>query len=170
MKRQRSIAQTTILVLCLITAGSISFAVSADTLASEIPPHVLLVDETQTFAATLRVGAVAGALRQAGTELEVRLETVSSSYVDPLVGLEVLDDPFDLVLIVPVGIEDGSVPEIWLLCGSSITASDNALLRVELLHGLSQAAFAGLASPVGISDDLWLAGLAAEYEVRGWLR
>ena len=79
-------------------------------------------------------------------------------------------DPFDLILIVPIGIEDGSAPEVWLLHGAATATSPDALARIEPLHGLLGAVFDGLARPVGVFDDLWVAGLAAQYEMKGWLR
>jgi len=131
-------------------------------------PRILLIDETRTFASTMRVGRLAGALRQGGVDLEVRLETFSSSYVDPLAADAAPRESFDLILIVPIGIEDGSVPEVWLLYGSSTGAP--ARSEIEPLRGLLSAVFEGLAVPLGAAEDLWVACLASLYETQGWLR
>ena len=138
--------------------------------ADPAAPRVLLIDETRTFTSTMRVGALAGALRQGGVTLDVRLETVSTSYVDPLADSAAPDEPFDLILIVPIGSEDGSVSEVWLLASNAATESAEALDRIALLRGLLSAVFEGVAVPSGATDDLWIAGLAAVYETQGWLR
>jgi len=136
----------------------------------EIFEHVLIVDETQTFASTMRVGALAGFLRQGGADLEVRFETVPTSYVNPLEGLAEPEEPFDLILIIPIGVDDGSVPEIWLLRPSALAQSDAVLAQIDPLCALLSAVFEGVAHPVDILDDLWVAVHAALYEIQGWLR
>jgi len=156
-------------ILLLIGVAGIAQAPAAVE-APDAPPHVLLIDETRTFAATMRVGALAGALRQAGVELDVRLDAVPWSYADPLADITVPDEPYDLILIVPVGIDDESVREVWLLRGSSLWASSEALARIAPLRELLAAVFDGVARPVGVFDDLWVAALASLYETQGWLR
>jgi len=163
--------QSLTIVLAIAVLGIAGFAQTAPD-ADEIAPlaRVLLIDETRTFASTMRVGALAGALRQGGVDLEVRLEPVPTSYVDPLAEASSPDASFDLILIVPIGIEDGSVGEVWLLHGSSLWASPGALESLAPLRGLLAAVFDGIAVPVGPGDDLWIACLASLYESQGWLR
>ena len=160
------------LLLAGLSIGLVCFAQEAPASESvQAPaPRVLLIDETRTFASTMRVGALAGALRQAGVDLEVRLEPVASSFIDPLAGVTNSADPFDLILVVPVGIEDGSLDAVWLLRRSTAPDTAEVLGAIEPLRYLLSAVFEGVASPVGIRDDFWLDALAASYESRGWLR
>lgn len=172
MSSLRRMRCLTALLLAVLAIGLASLAQDgpASELASASAPRALLIDETRTFASTMRVGALAGALRQAGVDLDVRLETVASSFADPLAGLANSADAFDLILVVPAGIEDGSVDDVWLLRKSTIPDTPDVQSRIEPLRHLLAAVFEGIASPTGVRDDLWLDALAASYEMRGWLR
>jgi len=170
-QRTRQIMTTLLAVAVLSVAGIPQIVTPA---VEGLPmPRTLLIDETRTFASTMRVGALAGVLRQAGVDLEVRLDAVLTTYVDPLDGAGSPDAPFDLILIVPVGIEVGTVGtvgEVWMLYGHAAAASDDAQARLEPLRDLLAVVFEGIAAPVGVLDDLWVAGLASLYEAEGWLR
>jgi len=158
-------------LLAIASLGIASFAQSTPiSKPASIDARVLLIDETRTFASTMRVGALAGILRHAGVDLEVRLENVASSYVDPLADIDAPDVPFDLILIVPIGIEDGMAPEVWLLHSGSASSSSEAQAGIAALRGVLAAVFDGLAEPVGVLDDLWVGLLASQYAMEGWLR
>jgi len=132
--------------------------------------RLLLVDETKTFASTMRVGALAGILRKAGmVDLFVELVDVESSYGDPLAGLATAEEPYDIILIIPKGIDDGSVAQIWLVTRFFEEASPeySGLLA---LSGIIDQIFQGLATAINVSEDLWPGGYAALYLQQGWLR
>jgi len=167
-RRIRTISIALAVVAVLGVAG---FAQQAATTAPEtLAARVLLIDESRTFATTMRVGALAGILRDVGVDLEVRLESVSTSYVDPLAEAVVPDEPFDLILIVPAGIDDGTVHEVWLLYSHRTATSPEALSVLEPLHALLGAVFDGIGTPADVAEDLWVGLLASYYEMRGWLR
>lgn len=167
----RQTRQLLTLLIAIAVLGVAGFAQQVPNADGATPlARVLLIDETRTFASTMRVGALAGALRQAGVELDVRLDAVPWSYADPLADAEPPEEPYDLTLIVSVGIDDGTVREVWLLRGSSLWASAEARATIAPLRELLAAVFDSVASPVGIFDDLWIAALASLYEMQGWLR
>ncbi len=132
--------------------------------------RLLLVDETKTFASTMRVGVLAGILRKTGmVDLSVELVDVESSYGDPLAGLAAAEEPYDIILIIPKGIDDGSVAQIWLVTRFfEETSPESAHLLA--LSGLIDQIFQGLATAIDVSEDLWPAGYAALYLQQGWLR
>ena len=132
--------------------------------------HLLLVDETKTFASTMRVGALAGILKKTGmVDLSVKMIDVTSSYADPLVGLVPPEQPYDLVLIIPRGIDDASISQIWLV-SEYYEGSTPQYALLAGLSGIVDQVFQGLASATDVSEDLWPAGYAALYREQGWLR
>ncbi len=138
--------------------------------AAGAPFRVLLVDETKTFASTMRVGALAGVLKKTGVvDLDVKMIDVESSYVDPLAGLPLPERPYDLILIVPAGIDDATVAQIWLVS----RYYEQTTPQYVLLTGLSEIAdqvFQGSTVATDVSEDLWPAGYASFYLMEGWLR
>ena len=132
--------------------------------------RLLLVDETKTFASTMRVGALAGILRKTGmVDVTVRLVDIESSYGDPLAGLATAEEPYDIILIVPKGIDDGSVVQIWLVTRFFEEGSPEDV-SLAALSGIIDQIFQGLATAIDVSEDLWPAGYAALYLQQGWLR
>ena len=160
-----------IIVLVLLTLFVLA---SMQALAQQSQPQMklrlLLVDETKTFASTMRVGALAGILNKTGmVELSVKMVDVDSSYADPLAGLEVSEQPYDLVLIIPKGIDDASISQIWLVSEYYETATPQYALLAGLSRIVDQV-FQGLATATDVSEDLWPAGYGALYREQGWLR
>lgn len=149
------------------------FVVSAQVLAQsqqQMKLRLLLVDETKTFSSTMRVGALAGVLKKTGmVDLSVKMIDVDSSYVDPLTGLNVPKQPYDLVLIIPRGIDDGSISQIWLVSEFYESSTPQYALLVGLSRIVNQV-FQGIATATDVSQDLWPAGYAALYQEEGWLR
>ena len=132
--------------------------------------RLLLVDETKTFASTMRVGVLAGILRKTGmVDLSVELVDVESSYGDPLAGLATAEEAYDIILIIPKGIDDGSVKQIWLVTRFFEEASPE-YTGLLALSGIIDQIFQGLATAIDVSEDLWPAGYAALYLQQGWLR
>jgi hypothetical protein len=132
--------------------------------------RLLLVDETKTFASTMRVGALAGILRKTGmVDVTVRLVDVESSYGDPLAGLATVEEPYDIILIIPKGIDDESVAQIWLVTHFFEEASPEDV-GLAALSGIIDLIFQGLATAIDVSEDLWPGFYAALYLQQGWLR
>ena len=66
--------------------------------------RVLVVDETKTFASTMRVAGLVGILKGMGPfAVSYRPVDVSSSLGDPLSGESPDGAPYDLIVIVPLG-------------------------------------------------------------------
>ncbi|MEA3238161.1 MAG: hypothetical protein U9Q94_00015 [Candidatus Bipolaricaulota bacterium] len=166
MKRVNKIIVLALLALLLV-ANVQAFAQQSQT---QIKARLLLVDETKTFASTMRVGALAGILNKTGmVDLSVKMIDVDSSYADPLAGLEASEQPYDLVLIIPKGIDDASISQIWLVSEYYETLSPQYALLAGLSSIVDQV-FQGLATATDVSEDLWPAGYAALYHEQGWLR
>ena len=166
MKVLRKIIVLALLAL-LVLASVQAFAQQSQ---QQAKLHLLLVDETKTFASTMRVGALAGILKKTGmVDLSVKMIDVTSSYADPLVGLVPPEQPYDLVLIVPRGIDDASIAQIWLV-SEYYAGSTPQYALLAGLSGIVDQVFQGLASATDVSEDLWPAGYAALYHEQGWLR
>ena len=132
--------------------------------------RLLLIDETKTFTSTMRVGALAGILRKTGmVDVTVRLVDVESSYDDPLAGFATAEEPYDIILIIPKGLDDGSVAQIWLVTRFFEEESPEDI-GLAALSGIIDQIFQGLATAIDVSEDLWPAGYAALYLQQGWLR
>jgi len=157
------------LVLVSASCGA-QHAFSQD--AEVSPMATLLVDATKTFSSTLRVAALAGAIRAAGTfDLHVCFSDESSLYRDPLGPLrERPDGVYDVVLIVPRGIDDGTVGAVWIVTNSFPWISPADWAPVDALSRLVDTVFAGLATAVDPTEDLWTSALASDYRTQGRLR
>ena len=156
--------------ILLIMTGILVALFSLVGIGEESRPRLLLVDETKTFASTMRVGALVGILRKAGmVDLSVELVDVESSYGDPLAGLVIAEEPYDIILIIPKGIDDGAVAQIWLVT-RFFEGGSPEYVGLTALSGLIDQIFQGLATAIDVSEDLWPAGCAALYLRQGWLR
>ena len=102
-------------------------------------------------------------------DLSVKMVDVDSSYVDPLDGLDTPEQPYDLVLIIPKGIDNGSVGQIWLASNYYPPTSTQYALVSGLSRIIDQV-FQGIAQATDVTEDLWPAGYAALYLAEGWLR
>ncbi|MCS6937350.1 MAG: hypothetical protein NZ610_07785 [Candidatus Bipolaricaulota bacterium] len=132
---------------------------------------LLLVDETESLQASLMVQVYARALQETGLfNLEAKIVRVRSSYDDPL-GVNPTDKKYELIVIVPKGIEDGSVPQIWL-----ITKPIGPQTRPELLKALAlirqqvDQGSGGLFKALTVMDDAILGIFATIFERNGWLK
>lgn len=157
-------------LLFLLAAQAVLFASAQEDIG---PAKLLLVDESKTFTSTLRVAALAKIVRDFDgipLELTVRLADVDSSYDDPLEDvLPIAEAPFHIIIIVPRGIDDGSVRQIWIL---TTLSSSPPTLQWEGVQGLSfliDAVFEGIATATDPMEDLWPAMLSAGYAAQGWL-
>jgi len=135
--------------------------------------RLLVVDETKTFLSTMRVGALVGALRGFGLfEVDVRLADVTSSWDDPLsdAAMGVDSEPYDIILIIPIGLDDGAVDWVWIVSDGPTCLSAAVLGGAQLIEQIVGAVFEGVVRPVGVYDDLMPSFLFAEYVLEGWIR
>jgi hypothetical protein len=133
--------------------------------------RLLLVDATKTFASTARVGALAGAIRSAGTfDLQVCFSDQEGTYGDPMIDVEPRPEGlFDLVVFVPRGIDDGTDDAIWVITNILPWPSPDTWGVVQLLSGWIDKVFTGLAIAILPTQDLFPALLASLYHAQGWL-
>ena len=166
MKMKRSILVA--FFLGLVVGGSL--AAAADS-SSASPYRVLVVDGTKTLASTMRVMGLAGGIRKSGAaDVTVILADDLGPFADPLRNLPRPEAPFDLILIVPRGIDDGTASRIWILVAGNPRENPLAAQAIELLRAGIDRAFAGIGSAVGPLDDLWAALTASYYVQEGWLQ
>ena len=163
MKTKRLIVG--IAVLVAVVAGSLT------AIAQLASYRVLIVDGTKTLTATMRVVGLAGGIRQSGVaDVTIMLADDLGPFDDPLQGAPRPEAAYDLILIIPRGIDDGTATRIWVLVPGNPDAEPLTAQAVALLGAGIDRAFAGLATAVGPLDDLWAALTASFYVVQGWLR
>jgi len=143
-------------------------------MGQEVPPTIrlLLVDETKTFTSTMKVAGTIGALRQMGLfDVSVRLAEVETDYSDPLAGIvpEPDQEPFDLVLILPRGLDTKSGVSIWLVSDGFHVLSPFVRGAVDLVSNVVDQVFAGSGQTIDVSEDLWPGFLQAAYVLKGWM-
>lgn len=159
-------------VLCLI--GAMLLGWSAMAFAQEVPPtiRVLLIDETKTFTSTMKVAGTIGALRQMGLfDVSVRLADVDNDYADPLAGItpEPDQEPFDLILILPRGLDTKTNVSIWLVSDGLNVLSPFIRGAVDLVSNVIDQVFAGSGQAIDVSEDLWPGFLQIGYVSKGWM-
>lgn len=164
--------------LCLALLVGLSLAGVAqaahDEKALEQVPEMklLLVDGTKTFASTARVGALAGAVRSTGLfDLSVRFSNETCPYDDPLAcEVDLPATPYDAIVIIPRGIDDGSTDTIWIVTNTLPWTNPDGWLAVATVRGMIDTIFSEVATAVDPSVDLWPAFAASLYQAQGWLR
>ena len=160
-------------VLSLIGALLLGWTTIA--IGQELPPtiRILLVDETKTFTSTMKVAGTIGALRQMGLfEVSVRLSDVDTDYDDPLAGAapEPEQEPFDLILILPRGLDTKTNVSIWLVSNGLDSLSPFVRGAVDLVSTVVDQVFAGSGKTIDVSEDLWPGFLWAAYVSKGWIQ
>lgn len=152
----------------LVLAACCCVAIAA---AGDAAPYrVLLVDGTKTLEATLRVGGLAGAIRQSGlAEVAVVFSDAASPFADPLADELRPATPFDLIILIPRGVGDGTADIVWLLV-ASVAADPQAAAALSALGSGLQLAFEDAVRPLSPLDDLWALFTASLYVAEGWLR
>ena len=130
---------------------------------------LLIVDETKTFSSSIRVQVLASLLNKSGQfELSARFVDVPSSFADPLQGLEP-DRRYDLILIIPRGIDDGTVRQLWVVSRPFHEISEGLREAIALLKQLAGRVFTGAAEAVDVTDDLIPGYFATLFIREGWL-
>jgi hypothetical protein len=152
-----------------------TIAVGALGVSQAVPEvsRLLVVDETKTFASTMRVVGLVKLLKGVGLfEVDVQLVDVESSYDDPLAGrrLDPAVEPYDLMLIVPRGVDDGSVRTIWIVSDGLILLAPHVQVGVATLSELTDLVFDGLGAAIDVYEDLFPGFLWALYVNEGWMR
>ena len=164
--------KTRIRLLCLIGALLLGWALIV--VGQELPPtiRILVIDETKTFTSTMKVAGTIGALRQMGLfDVSVRLADVETDYDDPLAGAvpEPDQDPFDLILILPRGLDTKTNVSIWLVSNGLDSLSPFIRGAVDLVSNVVDQVFAGSGQTIDVSEDLWPGFLWAAYVLKGWM-
>jgi len=166
MSKRNAFAGWTILLVVAMT-----FVASAQPTPESI--RVLVVDETKTFGSTMLVAGLVGALRQVGMfDVGVTLADVTSSYDDPLHGRTPADDedPYDLIVILPRGLDDNSIGQVWIVSAGVDSLSPIVVAGIDMLSVLVGQVFSGTAEAIDVTEDLWPGLLWAVYEPKGWIR
>jgi len=160
-----------LLLLSLVVLSAVTLAAAGHDAGVRV--RVLVIDETKTFASTMRVAGVVGALK--GSDLftvEIRLADVASSYDDPLAGATLTGPnvPYDLLLIFPRGLDDRSVRQVWIVSDGLDRLPPAVRAGVDFASRIIDGAFAGTAGAVDVSEDLYPGLLWAFYAQEGWIR
>ncbi len=155
--------------IVLISVAALGTLVSSAQAQNKV--DLLLVDETQTLQASLMVQIYARALQESGLfNFEAKVVQVESSYDDPL-GVNATDKQYELIVIVPRGIEDGSVPQIWLITRPIGPQTRPELLAaIELIRQRVAQGSAGLFTALTVMDDGALGIFSSVFERHGWLK
>lgn len=131
--------------------------------------QLLIVDETTSFTASMGVELFARALKRTGLfDLSARIADVDSSFADPLRGQEP-DRRYDIIIIVPRGIEDDTVRQIWIVTRPFHEISEGLRSTVALIKEIVNSGSQGRLTAVDITDD-GIPGIFATLFIReGWL-
>ena len=160
-----------VLFVGLVVVGSLVAAAADGDAPSGSLYRVLVIDGTKTLMSTMRVVGLAGGIRQSGVaDVTMTLAEDLGPFDDPLRDRPRPDMPFDLILIVPRGIDDGTASRIWILVAGNPRENPLIAQAIELLRAGIGRAFAGIAFAVTPLDDLWAALTASFYVLEGWLQ
>lgn len=135
------------------------------------PVELLIVDETQTFQGSLLVNLLAATLKLTGLfNIDARFVTVSSSFDDPL-GLNPTERRYELILIVPRGVEQGTLRQLWIAsCPITHATRPEILQGIQVIQELISEGSQGRIEAVGVRDDAIPGIFATIFERNGWLR
>ncbi|MFQ6118157.1 MAG: hypothetical protein ACE5LQ_07805 [Candidatus Bipolaricaulia bacterium] len=158
-----------VLALLLSIGGSVIGGFAQDQGQGEERFKLLIVDETRTFSSSMRVEVLARALiRTELFDLSAKIIEVSSSFDDPLQGEEP-DQQYDVILIVPAGIDDGTVKQIWVVTQPFTEISEELRDAVATVKQAANGIFRGAAEAVDVTEDLLPGYFAAIFIKEGWL-
>jgi len=141
--------------------------------ASVEPVRLLVVDQTKTFLSTMRIGGLVGALKGTGLfEVGVEFADAVSDWDDPLAGKSPAADlePYDIVLVIPRGIDDGSADWVWIMIAPAAMAPAQVAMGLEILEGMLALVFEGAVDSMNSADDLFVGFLHSLYIAEGWMR
>ncbi len=159
-----------IAVAALLLGGVTAVAQSARVSRPTPAVRLLIVDETKTFTSSMRVGITANIVRKMGLfAISADMVDVSSSYVDPLAGKTPPAQPYDIVIIFPRGLDNGSVHQIWVITRDLAALPPQAQAAVTLLETVINKVFAGVGTATDVNADLFPGLFSALYVREGWL-
>lgn len=162
-----------IFTLVFATAGVGTVGAADTEIVPAAPPtiRILVIDGTKTFTSTMRTAAIISMLRQMELfEVAVQLADVETDFEDPLAGKTPDHDPFDLILILPRGLDTKTNVSIWLVSNGLDSLPAFVRGAVELVSNVVDQAFAGAGQTIDVSEDLWPGFLWAVYLSKGWNR
>jgi hypothetical protein len=161
----------TLIWIVSLLVGTVPLAAQQNASTTAPAYRVLVVDGTKTLDSTMRVVGLASGIEQSGlADVTVLLADNLGSFDDPLVDRPLPEEPYDLVLIFPRGVDDGTAYTVWMLVGGQPGEAAGIEQALALLSEGIRTAFAGTLSAMGPTDDLWAGLTAALYVQRGWLR
>jgi len=162
---------TLVWIVSLLLVGTATVAGQQDTSVTAPAYRVLVVDGTKTLNSTMRIVGLATGIKQSGlADVTVVLADDLGSFDDPLVGRPLPEEPYDLVLIFPRGVDDGTAYAVWMLVGGDSSEAAGIDQALALLSEGIRTAFGGTVSAMGATDDLWAGLTTALYVQMGWLR
>ena len=113
-----------------------------------------------------------GALRQLGLfDVSVRLSDEGSDYADLLTGKVPEDnaEPFDLILLLPRGLDTKTNVSIWLVSAGLSELEPFVRGAVNLVSQIVDQVFVGSGHAIDVTEDLWPGFLWAVYVTKGWM-
>lgn len=159
--------------LALIGALLMGMAVPAQPERQEAiaPVTLLIVDETRTFQASLLVNLLAAALHKTELfDIEAKFVEVASSFDDPL-GVNSTAKRYELILVVPRGIEQGLLSQIWIAtCPLNHGTRPEIHQGVQTIKILVAEGSKERVRALGVNDDALPGYFARLFELHGWLR
>lgn len=163
----------TFILMLILTGWAAALALgenaSTHQRANAFPFTLLIVDESRTFGSSIRVEVLARAINRTGLfDLSARIVEVDSSFADPLQGLEP-DRRYDAILIVPRGIDDHTVRQLWIATRPLSQVSAELRQAVGLLKEIANKVFQDAAEAVDVTDDLIPGFFATIFIREGWL-
>ena len=157
-------------IAALLPLGTIAAAQSTPAPHPRNQVRLLIVDETQTFTASMRVGVAANILKKTGLfTIAADMVTVASSYADPLAAKTPPAQPYDVVIIFPRGLDDGSVHQIWVITRNLAALPPAVTTAVTMLETVINKVFTGVGAATDVNADLFPGLFSALYVKEGWL-
>lgn len=166
LTKGRLVVALIVLLLFLFWGFSTWGQASESEQAKEI--SLLIIDETKTFQQSIRIELLAGNIKEIGFfDLEAKIVDVKSSYEKPL-GVNTTDKKYDLILLFPKGLDDGSIREVWIL-SVPINYQMEPLVKegIRTLSSMIEKIFQ--AEAVNVSESLFPALLSGVLLQDGWI-
>lgn len=162
----RTLAAGILIGLLLWSAGTVA---EPQTEAERVA--LLLVDETHTLQASILVQILAQTLNRTDLfQMEAKVVQVRSSFDDPL-GPNVSEKQYEMILVIPRGLEDGSLRQLWIATRPITHQTRPELMAaMETVKSLIAQGSGGLLEAVGVMDDALPAWFAAIFLWHGWLK
>jgi len=150
--------------------GLLLLALSGTAQEAPKPVDLLIVDETQTFRGALMVNLLAAMLKETGLfAIEAKFVEVSSSFDDPL-GINGTERRYEMILVIPVGVERGTLRQIWIVtCPLTHQTRPQILKGIETIQRLVEEGSQGLIEAASVRDDAIPGFFSTLFSRAGWL-